>query len=158
MTTTVYIGLIQSDLHAMSAFEIISSHTDQLVALRRYRTLSFVTNAPVGVCQQAVTACFEWVNPNKSRFTMNVGPWESEVEKPIVIRVQPTVPMRVSIPLPFKTLLPDVDVVTESVSWVFYVKDGIEANQVLSDWVISTQRGVGLLCNPIFESADIVVG
>ncbi|NDD66346.1 hypothetical protein EBZ35_01660 [bacterium] len=157
MKWVVYIGLKQSDLHALSAFEVLSAQCpNELHSLRRFRTLTFEAQASRAQCEAAVGSCFEWVNPNRSVFSLQDGPWVTQPGRYVAVQVAPKTPSVLSPPVRFKQLLPDVGPVVESVTWVFQVADHVEDEQVMSQMVLSTRRGTGLVCNPVFETATLI--
>jgi len=157
MTWVAYVGLKQSDLHALSAFEVIATqYPGMVVALRRFRTLRFDTTASRSQCELALGASFEWVNPNRSVFSLQEGPWVSSKGRQVVVHVSPKTPSVLTPPVRFKQLLPDVGPVLESVTWVFQVADHVDGDSVMSQMVTSTRRGVGLVCNPVFETATLI--
>lgn len=157
MMWVAYIGLKQSDLHALSAFEVLSTHfPDDVMGLRRFRTLAFESSASRSDCEAALGASFEWVNPNRSVLSLQEGPWVSQKGRVVVVQVSPKVPSVLPAPVRFKQLLPDVGPVFESVTWVFQVAAHVDGGMVMSQMVESTRRGVGLVCNPVFETATLM--
>lgn len=162
-TVTINTYLIQSDLHSISALEMLRSvmQVPYVTRLMRYKQIeiTFKGDAPSHEqVDQALKTSYFFVNPNKEKYCLNTFLSEDS-GRTLKIRVTDQHPVyeasaEKKASAIFKT---DVARVQTSMIWVIYLNDSAPVDeQVIEDVVMATSRKKGLLMNPVSETVAVL--
>lgn len=166
---TVYIGLQQSDLHCISAFEAIhqSLGFSDLKHLSRYRTLTLsvadlTEKDAVAHCKDYLSNAFDLVNPNKETVFTDIKPTSIKSETAVIgFNVRNSESSMRQIRVRSMMKFPKIQSIEQGLLWVLTVSQLTNDDDALLRSVdavcgATTSRSHGLLVNPLFETYSIV--